>query len=736
MRWVRRLADGDDSQPSSDDILLDRFVQSQDQAAFEQILDKYAPMVLGVCRRQLRDPHLVDDAFQATFLVFVRKAKLVRSASRLGSWLHSVAYRVAIKVRQGAARRQERETVVEDLPGRDDEEKRRRDLREVLDEELLKLPEYYRQPLVLCYLEGKTNAQAAELLGCPEGTIYGRLNRGREKLRQRLARRGLAPTSAVLAALLASEAADASVPAALLQATLKASRETSSASSIHALADAVAGEMGRRRLALYALAVTGLLVGIVVAGAAVFHRPSEIFPRRLLAVRVDHHLFVAPIETGKSPGDMRLLVDRLGNALHIDAAQRQLLSEDSLTSGPVTKERLERALAGYLRAARPQDRIVLLLATHVVEIRGQVYLVPFEGNPLDTASLIPWNWLEARLGECAAQQKVVILDTCRVNTTRPSARATMRRLSKAALAELEDVPAGVQLWLACGAGEISSAGDFFAGSLFLEELEAAVTNNAVPAQQAADPLPVAELAEVVNKQIETRARAELGRRQTARLVGTMVDKQVPEVKLAPEPYRLPRDRGGDLPDALLQSAVLLDRVHRVLDTRVEEVRMIRRSNTIKPGLVVQDSEEISGAVRKVQTELAALHLEMREKLELLEGIESVNLEWAGACSYTRVHLMALMVRIFEWNYRLSDLRFDSMPDLDPQHEGWMLVSREQISARGNEGREARKLYDKSQRLLVMLEATHGPVPWRRLALRDGILQVGLVWEPYPLDRPN
>jgi RNA polymerase sigma factor (sigma-70 family) len=177
----------------TDSQLLERFAGQQDEAAFAALVRRHGPMVLAVCRRILRDAHDADDAFQATFLVLVRKASVIARPELLGNWLYGVAHRVAVKARAKAARRSEHERRAPALASADPTaEVTKHELRAVLDAELRQLPEKYRAPLVLCYLEGKTNAQAARLLGWPTGSISGRLARARELLRERLLSRDLA----------------------------------------------------------------------------------------------------------------------------------------------------------------------------------------------------------------------------------------------------------------------------------------------------------------------------------------------------------------------------------------------------------------------------------------------------------------------------------------------------------------------------------------------------------------
>jgi RNA polymerase sigma factor (sigma-70 family) len=220
LRHVRKLAGAAAVGHLTDGVLLDRFVSVADEAAFEALLARHGPLVLGVCRRLLGDQADADDAFQATFLVLVRRARSIRRAASLGPWLYGVVCRIALKMRRTAARRRTYEGRAAMTARTDFEREPADDLRPLLDEELSRLPEKYRAALVACYLEGCTHAQAAAQLGWPPGSIAKRLSRGLELLRDRLTGRGVALPAAGLTALLASEAS--AVPPALTQATLRA----------------------------------------------------------------------------------------------------------------------------------------------------------------------------------------------------------------------------------------------------------------------------------------------------------------------------------------------------------------------------------------------------------------------------------------------------------------------------------------------------------------------------------
>ncbi len=222
LTFIRRLAASSGSD-QADSELLRRFAVGREESAFAGLMHRHGPMVLGVCQSVLQDTQDAEDAFQATFLVLARRAGAIRKPGSVASWLHGVAYRLAMRARVEAARRRTHERQAVPMPRCEPrDEILWRDLRPVLHEEVARLPERYRLPFVLCYLEGKTNEEAADLLGIPKGTILSRLSRGRERLSRRLTRRGLGITSGLLAGLLAQNADTAAVPAALAEGTLRA----------------------------------------------------------------------------------------------------------------------------------------------------------------------------------------------------------------------------------------------------------------------------------------------------------------------------------------------------------------------------------------------------------------------------------------------------------------------------------------------------------------------------------
>lgn len=295
IRQLRSIVSAGNAESMTDAQLLDCFATQHDEAAFDALVRRHGPMVLAVCRRVLGDAHDADDAFQATFLILIRKASSIGQPERLGNWLYGVAYRTSLDARANRAKRLARERQVGDMPAAEiPEDVIWRDLRPVLDEELNRLPEKYRAPLVCCYLQGKTKEETARQLGCPEGTVSGNLARAKELVRERLARRGLALTGGLLATVLTQNAAPAAVPATLVDSTLRvgmlfATGQGAAAGAlstpIAALTDRVLQGMLLMRIKTAAMVL--LAVSLVATGAGVlaYHaiwqeRPSQPEPTR------------------------------------------------------------------------------------------------------------------------------------------------------------------------------------------------------------------------------------------------------------------------------------------------------------------------------------------------------------------------------------------------------------------------------------------------------------------------
>jgi RNA polymerase sigma factor (sigma-70 family) len=281
VQHLRKTALGRDGDGRTDGQLLVSFIDRRDEEAFEALVRRHGPMVMGVCRRVLGSAHDAEDAFQATFLVLVRKAASIVPRERVGNWLYGVAYRTALEARAMIARRRKKERQVQNAPHLQALPNHAwRELQLLVDQELSQLPEKYRLPIVLCELEGRSRRNVARQLDLPEGTLSSRLATAKRMLAKRLARRGLGISAVALIVTLSQTAASASVPASLVVATVKAAPlvaagKTATAGVVSAQVAALTGGvlkamfMSKVKIA----AVVLLALGLVSAGTmALSHR--------------------------------------------------------------------------------------------------------------------------------------------------------------------------------------------------------------------------------------------------------------------------------------------------------------------------------------------------------------------------------------------------------------------------------------------------------------------------------
>lgn len=327
----------------TDGQLLGQYICRPDEAALTVLVRRHAPMVWGVCARVLRNHHDAEDAFQATFLVLVRKATSILPRDMVANWLYGVAHQTALKARATAAKRRTREKQTPDMPEPAVTDRDLwNDLQPLLDRELSRLPDKYRVAILLCELEGKTRKEAARQLGVPEGTLAARVARGRAMLAKRLARHGLAVSAGSLAAVLTQNAAAA--PPALVAETIQAA-------GLFAAGQATAGAIPATVAALTegvlkAMLVTKLkIVAIVVLLAALVCSGAGLFFNRLAAATQAEPRRQAPeqgkTEPAKNSAERKDLEDlkRLEGAWDIVAAE---------FNGEESTDHFKRTLGGLL----------------------------------------------------------------------------------------------------------------------------------------------------------------------------------------------------------------------------------------------------------------------------------------------------------------------------------------------------------------------------------------------------
>jgi RNA polymerase sigma factor (sigma-70 family) len=346
----------------TDGQLLDNFVTRHDETAFAALLHRHGPMVLGVCRRILHHAQDVDDAFQATFLVLIRKAGSIARKESVGSWLYGVAYRIAVRARSHMNKRSNRERPITDTaespPGPSADV---RELQTVVDEALHGLPEKYRAPLVLHYLGGKTKSETARQLGWTEGTVSGRLARGRQLLRARLARRGLDVSAGVIAWVLSYNGASGAVPLALLNTTLKVGVQAVTGKLVAGVASVRAAAMADALLRSLLLARLKLGAGLIVvmsflaAGAALVAR--QVQPAPAPASRQGAPLSSSARTPDRPDSQPRPARDVLGDPLPLGALAR-LGTTRGRHAGPLSALAFSRD--GKVLATRGRDDRVRL----------------------------------------------------------------------------------------------------------------------------------------------------------------------------------------------------------------------------------------------------------------------------------------------------------------------------------------------------------------------------------------
>jgi RNA polymerase sigma factor (sigma-70 family) len=312
MSCLSRLA-GFPAADLSDAELLERYRRGGEESAFALLVQRHGPAVLGVCRRALGESADADDAFQATFLILLSKADSVRPGSALSYWLYGVARRVAGKARARRVRTCPLSYDPATSAGDPVCEASGRELLAVLDEEIGGLPEKYRAALVLCGLGERSCEQAARELGWPKSTVIHRLARARQRLRQRLSRRGIEVPAALLVAVLAREATASHVPALLTLATVRQARQSVAAAAVTPAARlAVRSAVARWGVALALVGALGLAVGAAALRVGAGPQPPKAAPPEKPArvanpaPRTDKEGFPLPAEALARVGSARL----------------------------------------------------------------------------------------------------------------------------------------------------------------------------------------------------------------------------------------------------------------------------------------------------------------------------------------------------------------------------------------------------------------------------------------------
>ncbi len=271
LRHIRQLMVPQQMRLQSDSQLLQAFCASQDEHAFAALVQSHGPMVWRVCHAVLRQTEEAEDAFQATFLVLARKASSIRKTESLPSWLHGVAYRIAVSAQRALMRRIAREATLQLRPTTDPaSEVSWLEVQALLHEEVERLPEKYRAPFVLCFLEGHSRAETARRLGLKHGTVWSRLAKARQRLQGRLARRGISLSAVLTAAAIVDGEAPAAVVSRLAQSVIQAAVQYAAGKSLMGgmLSTKVLG-LANGRMAGMFLTKVKITVAVVIASAGI-----------------------------------------------------------------------------------------------------------------------------------------------------------------------------------------------------------------------------------------------------------------------------------------------------------------------------------------------------------------------------------------------------------------------------------------------------------------------------------
>jgi RNA polymerase sigma factor (sigma-70 family) len=392
LQHLRKAMAAETMASCSDGELIERFLASHDEASFHALLRRHGPMVCRVCRRALLEEQDVEDAFQGTFLVLARQAHRIRKRESLASWLHGVAYRVARDARKARGRRRKHEEQVS--PGESSsslaDEVSWKELRSILDEELVKLPERLRAPLVLCYLQGLTQDEAAQELEQSKSTFRRNLERGREVLGSRLRRRGATLAAALAAPLLSECTAPAAVSAALIASTCMAAAAIVAGQTMAAgvsaraalLAERLAEPVSLSRVKIGAV----VLLAIMIAGfgrADVPGSNSQPAAEGLTPIEVSR---TAP-DIATVPGQVKELVCKVPCLILEDVVQREL---------KLSREQYDKIVAIVLEADRPHADDIAALRKRAASLRDKKLPVIAPLNPEDMAAAIQADQIRAQ----------------------------------------------------------------------------------------------------------------------------------------------------------------------------------------------------------------------------------------------------------------------------------------------------------------------------------------------------
>jgi hypothetical protein len=535
---------------------------------------------------------------------------------------------------------------------------------------------------------------------------------------------------------------------------------------------------------------------------------GPVFPRRLLAIFPREYLYANRVSSGTFDRSFASVVEHLVRGLHIDPGQVLVVSDESADgisarkrektkkeppTTPLSFQRslptrplFEKACTEFLTASRPQDHVVILFIGHIATIDDKGYLAPLEGDLANKETLVPLSWLYEKLGQCKARQKVLILDTCRLDPGRGADRPASGPMSAAFAKALEQPPAGVEVWSPCSADQFSYEID--GQSVFLDKLCETLAaggwvagdkpENALPLPAAREPvgtqvekevskvLKVAQKPFGAGKMAEQGADYDAGEPLPPRLVLTAPEPASPpaaveevrqilkELKLPPIQLSMAEDERMDLGGVVffardklapyLPDYRSLDEIRKqpakyplritVLDTLQllnTEFGSGKAKETIRQFYSASGAPEAKNRILNEQRKPAQLLLSLQEARTRLEKAgenreEEKTKRWQANYDYTYAELLARIAFLEEYNLMLGRIRKDELPELEKGvDEGWRLTPREKLQS----PKDVRDIANLAHKAFAKLVKDHAGTPWEVLARRESATSLGLQWQP-------
>jgi hypothetical protein len=503
------------------------------------------------------------------------------------------------------------------------------------------------------------------------------------------------------------------------------------------------------------------------------------FPRRALAISINNYLFANPINfgmPGRGSRSVQALLDQRfspRDGLRIPANQMALLSDaaSSRVARPPTDPVIRGTIVNFLNSSRAQDRVLLLIVGHVVDVGDEPSLLPIDGEVGEKEGGIPLKWIYERLAECEARQKVLVLDTCRLDPAKGMERPGSGPMGEKLDAMLKAPPPGVQVWSACGAGEYSY--EMIDNGVFLDALYnelAHISNGKI--QSPADPFPLDRLVEAVNGRMRDEL-GPLGKTQTSRLTGSEAEggaEPNPEEPAPPTPkLTAPPLRPGGAADMILVRSIMQDISFPPLKVAEDQKPLTADALPPFPADTMREYAK-SGEVTPLQKEVlkardllndlakytlkdyyssataeAALKKQVdddQKKVakvvigELMDESESLKAladsrkdetkRWQATYDYVVARMEAQLAYLNEYQAVLGQIK-KGMPPPDPKlYSGWRLAS--QYDPQTGDG-TAKKLAADSRKKMAKIIKDYPDTPWAIMARRDRASGLGLEWQP-------